>query len=80
MDDQSVWLTALLDLVYANFIHQKIPISSFRFAAALGKVLSELAIDGQTPCDISSFNITRRAIQDPNFKCTFDIGFTHSRL
>ncbi|XP_046563083.1 monomeric sarcosine oxidase-like [Haliotis rubra] len=47
---------------------------AYKFASLLGKILSELAVDGRTQYDISQFNITRDAIQDPTFKPTFFMG------
>ncbi|XP_048254853.1 monomeric sarcosine oxidase-like isoform X2 [Haliotis rufescens] len=47
---------------------------AYKFASLLGKVLSDLAVDGRTQYDISQFNITRDAIQDPTFKLTFFLG------
>ncbi|XP_046563101.1 monomeric sarcosine oxidase-like [Haliotis rubra] len=46
---------------------------AYKFASLLGKILSELAVDGRTQYDISQFNITRDAIQDPTFKPTFSL-------
>ncbi|XP_046361732.2 monomeric sarcosine oxidase-like [Haliotis rufescens] len=47
---------------------------AYKFASILGKILSELAVDGRTQYDISQFNITRDAIQDSTFKPTFFMG------
>lgn len=38
---------------------------AYKFASLLGKILSELAIDGQTAYDISEFCINRPALIDP---------------
>jgi sarcosine oxidase len=40
---------------------------AFKFASLLGKILSELAIDGQTEQPIGSFSLQREAITDPSF-------------
>ncbi|MCB0009933.1 MAG: hypothetical protein KDE04_25885, partial [Anaerolineales bacterium] len=40
---------------------------AFKFASLFGQILSELAIDGQTPHDISSLTLNRPAITDPNY-------------
>ncbi len=40
---------------------------AFKFASLLGKILSELAIDGRTEHPIASFTLQRKAIMDPNF-------------
>ena len=39
---------------------------AFKFASLIGKILSELAIDGETESDISQFNITRPILQEKN--------------
>ncbi len=39
----------------------------YKFAALFGKILSELAIDGQTHYPIQAFAVDRPAITDPNF-------------
>jgi sarcosine oxidase len=36
---------------------------AFKFASVIGRILSELAIDGQTPSDITPFAITRPILQ-----------------
>ncbi|ESO99006.1 hypothetical protein LOTGIDRAFT_142356 [Lottia gigantea] len=41
---------------------------AFKFACLLGKILSEMAIDGRTQYDISGFSMNRPAITDPNFQ------------
>ncbi|XP_064611531.1 monomeric sarcosine oxidase-like [Liolophura sinensis] len=41
---------------------------AFKFACLLGKILSELAIDGQTKYDVMAFTMNRPAITDPTFK------------
>ena len=45
----------------------------YKFAALIGKILSELALDGRTACDISPFHIDRPILleEDPvlNFMC-----------
>jgi sarcosine oxidase len=40
---------------------------AFKFASLLGKILSELAIDGRTEHPISAFTLHRTGITDPNF-------------
>jgi sarcosine oxidase len=37
---------------------------AFKFASLFGKILSELAIDGATACDISTFNIDRPILRE----------------
>jgi hypothetical protein len=39
----------------------------FRFACLLGKIMSEMAIDGRTQHDISMFNISREALQNTDY-------------
>jgi hypothetical protein len=39
-----------------------------RFASLLGKILSQIAINGRSLYDISGFTMKRPAITDPNFK------------
>jgi sarcosine oxidase len=36
---------------------------AFKFASLIGRILSELAIDGSTPSDIAPFSITRPILQ-----------------
>jgi sarcosine oxidase len=43
----------------------------YKFAALMGKILSELAIDGQTSYPIDGFIINRPAISDPDFPSGF---------
>jgi sarcosine oxidase len=43
----------------------------YKFAALFGKILSELAIDGQTCHPIEAFTINRPAINDPDFPPSF---------
>lgn len=40
---------------------------AYKFASLLGQILSELAIDGTTPHDISPFRVTRPALTEPDF-------------
>lgn len=47
---------------------------AYKFAGLLGKILSEMAIDGHTQYDISPFTLDREALQDPNFKPVFFMG------
>jgi sarcosine oxidase len=46
---------------------------SYKFSSLLGKILSEMAIDGQTAYPIAPFTLNRPAITDPNFKASFHI-------
>ncbi|XP_071114469.1 monomeric sarcosine oxidase-like [Haliotis cracherodii] len=47
---------------------------AFKFSSLLGKILSELALDGKTQYPIADFNITRDAIQNPDTKNVFYLG------
>ncbi|MBE9077239.1 N-methyl-L-tryptophan oxidase [Romeria aff. gracilis LEGE 07310] len=40
---------------------------AYKFASLLGQILSDLAIEGATPHDISPFRITRPALTEPDF-------------
>ncbi|XP_059148127.1 monomeric sarcosine oxidase-like [Physella acuta] len=40
----------------------------YKFASLLGKILSEMAVDGVTKYDISEFRWDREGLTDPNFK------------
>ena len=44
---------------------------AYKFSGILGKILSELAIDGHTDYPIEPFALQRDAITDPNFKPVF---------
>jgi sarcosine oxidase len=44
---------------------------AYKFASLLGKILSELAVDGQTPHPIDAFSITRRACTDSTYPLAF---------
>ena len=44
---------------------------AYKFAGILGKILSELAIDGYTNYPIEPFSLQRDAITDPNFNPVF---------
>ncbi len=46
---------------------------AYKFAALLGKVLSELAIDGRTDYPIEPFTLRRPALTDPHYAGTFHI-------
>jgi monomeric sarcosine oxidase len=46
---------------------------AYKFAGLLGKILSQLAIDGRSEYPIAPFSLQRPAITDPNFKATFHI-------
>ena len=40
---------------------------AFKFASLIGRILSELAKDGQSSFDLSAFSLSRPAITDPNY-------------
>ncbi len=40
---------------------------AFKFASLIGRILSDLAVDGATPFPIEAFSLRRPAITDPNF-------------
>ncbi|XP_070575600.1 monomeric sarcosine oxidase-like [Ptychodera flava] len=44
---------------------------AFKFSCLLGKILSQMAIDGKTEYPIDSFKMDRQALTDPNFKPAF---------
>ena len=46
---------------------------AYKFASLLGKILSELAIDGRTQYPIAPFTLNRPAITDPNYPPAFHI-------
>ena len=46
---------------------------AYKFAGLLGKILSELAIDGRTDYRIAPFTLQRPAITDPNYPPEFHI-------
>ena len=46
---------------------------AYKFASLLGKILSEIAIDGQTNYPIAPFTLNRPAIMDPNYQANFHI-------
>ncbi len=46
---------------------------AYKFAGLLGKILSELAIDGRTDYPIGAFTLDRPAITDPSFPADFQI-------
>jgi sarcosine oxidase len=46
---------------------------AYKFASLLGKILSQLALDGQTEYPIEPFSLNRPAITDPNFAASFHI-------
>jgi len=46
---------------------------AYKFASLIGKILSELAIDGQTEHPIAPFTLRRAAITDPDFEAVFHI-------
>jgi len=45
----------------------------YKFSSLMGKILSEMAIDGQTQYPISDFTMNRPAIMDPAFAASFHI-------
>ncbi|KAK6185373.1 hypothetical protein SNE40_007623 [Patella caerulea] len=47
---------------------------AFKFACLLGKIMSEMAIDGKTQYDIAGFTRYREAITDPNYPNDFQWG------
>lgn len=47
---------------------------AFKWSALLGKILSEMAIDGRTQYDIAAFTMDRDAISNPNYKTTIFEG------
>ncbi|XP_052228871.1 monomeric sarcosine oxidase-like [Dreissena polymorpha] len=47
---------------------------AYKFAGLLGKILSEMAIDGHTQYAIGPFSLDREALKDPNFKPVFFSG------
>lgn len=46
----------------------------YKFASLLGRILSEMAIDGETRYDISKFNIDRPALTEPGWKPQLFMG------
>ncbi|HEX9922140.1 MAG TPA: N-methyl-L-tryptophan oxidase [Anaerolineae bacterium] len=46
---------------------------AYKFASLLGKIMSELALDGQTDYPIAPFTLRRPAITDPDFAPVFHI-------
>ncbi|XP_071511168.1 monomeric sarcosine oxidase-like [Diadema antillarum] len=53
---------------------------AYKFAGVLGKILSQLAVDGRTDFDISFFNMDRDAITDPSYKPCFRLGIREQDL
>jgi sarcosine oxidase len=45
----------------------------YKFASLLGRIMSQLAIDGQTEFPIDAFSLKRPAIIDPNYETQFHI-------
>jgi sarcosine oxidase len=41
---------------------------SFKFACLIGRILSDLALDGKTAYPISAFSLSRPGVTDPEFK------------
>jgi sarcosine oxidase len=39
---------------------------AFKFASLIGRILAELAVDGQTPTDLTPFSLTRPILQLAN--------------
>ena len=48
-----------------------------RFAGVLGKILSELAVEGETRHDIKAFKMDRQALTDPEYKPNFYLDTRH---
>jgi sarcosine oxidase len=46
---------------------------AFKFAALIGRIMSELALDGETSLPIDAFTIDRPAISDPAFEPNYRI-------
>ena len=46
---------------------------AFKFASLLGKILSEMAIDGSTTYPIDGFTLNRPAITDPTYQAVFTL-------
>lgn len=46
----------------------------YKFASLLGRIMSEIAVDGRTKHDISSFGIQRPALTDPSYKLALGMG------
>jgi sarcosine oxidase len=46
---------------------------AYKFASLLGRILSELAIDGRTDYPIAPFTIRRSAITDPDYPPAFHL-------
>jgi sarcosine oxidase len=46
---------------------------AYKFASLLGKILSELAIKGESAYPIEAFSLRRPAITDPNYQASFHI-------
>lgn len=53
---------------------------AYKFASLLGKILSELAVDGRTQYDISEFSWNREGLTNPDFKPVFVMGTEKSKL
>nr|XP_054748614.1 monomeric sarcosine oxidase-like [Lytechinus pictus] len=53
---------------------------AYKFAAVLGRILSQLAIEGKTTFNIAPFNMERDAITDPNFPKCFQLGLPEEEL
>ncbi|XP_045189446.1 monomeric sarcosine oxidase-like [Mercenaria mercenaria] len=47
---------------------------AFKWSALLGKILSEMAIDGRTQYDIAPFTMDREALTNPDYKTTIFEG------
>jgi sarcosine oxidase len=48
---------------------------AFKFASLLGKILSEMAVDGRTQYPIEPFTLNRPAITDPNYPLDFGVDW-----
>jgi sarcosine oxidase len=44
---------------------------AYKFASLAGLILTELALDGKTNYDISTFSVTRPAVSDPDYPISF---------
>jgi sarcosine oxidase len=40
---------------------------AFKFASLIGRILSELAVEGRSSYNISAFSLTRPALTDPDY-------------
>lgn len=47
---------------------------AFKFASVLGRILSEISVDGKTQYDISGYNWDREPLTNPNYVPTFHLS------